>query len=157
MMKHPSHASPPGATASPIQIDGRVRVVLERLQPAIDGGRFPIKRTPGEMVSVAVDMLADGHDLIAGVLKYRRAGQVLWSEIPLTPIGNDGWAATFPLAEIGEYEYTVEGWIDRFGSWLKGLLAKHEAGQDVASELLEGAQLAEEAAGRARNATEKHA
>ena len=53
---------------------GRRRVIVERLQPEIDGGRFPIKRTPDETVQVTVDMFADGHDLIAGVLKYRFAG-----------------------------------------------------------------------------------
>ena len=121
-------------------------MVLERLQPAIDDGRFPIKRTPGEDVTVTVDMFADGHDLIAGVLKYRHRSQSAWTDVPLTSVGNDSWTATFTIGEIGEYEYTVEGWVDRFGTWLKGLIAKHEAGQDVASELLEGAQLAEEAA-----------
>ena len=127
---------------------------MERLQPAIDGGRFPIKRTPGDTVTIAVDMFADGHELIAGVLKYRRtpprtadpAGPPdgAWHEVPLLPAGNDAWAASFTVTDIGEYEYTVEGWMDRFGTWRKGLLAKHEAGQDVASELIEGAQLAED-------------
>ncbi|MGH9238004.1 MAG: maltotransferase domain-containing protein, partial [Vicinamibacterales bacterium] len=40
--------------------------------------------------------------------------------------------------------YTVEGWIDRFESWVRGLLAKSGAGQDVGSELLEGATLIEQ-------------
>jgi starch synthase (maltosyl-transferring) len=140
------HQRPDERDLSAPAADGRRRVALERLQPAIDGGRFAIKRTPGDAVTVTVDMFADGHDLIAGVLKFRDVAQSVWSEIPLASAGNDSWTATFTVSEIGEYEYTVEGWIDRFGTWLKGLIAKHEAGQDVASELLEGAQLAEEAA-----------
>jgi hypothetical protein len=40
--------------------------------PEIDGGRFPIKRTVGEDVTVSADIFADGHDLLAGVVKYRR-------------------------------------------------------------------------------------
>ena len=40
-------------------------------------------------------------------------------------------------------------WVDRFASWLTELGKKAEAGQDVASELLEGAELVREAAGRA--------
>jgi starch synthase (maltosyl-transferring) len=158
-------------------LDGRRRVVVERLRPEIDGGRFPIKRTPGDTVTVTVDMFADGHDVIAGVLKYRRvppaslpapqrtrgpgsapeavadpasvassADPASWTEVPLTALGNDAWTATFTVTEVGEYEYTIEGWIDRFATWLKGLVAKHEAEQDVASELLEGAQLVEAAA-----------
>jgi starch synthase (maltosyl-transferring) len=138
------------------------RLIVERLQPEIDGGRFPIKRTVGESVSVTVDLFADGHDRIAGVLKYRHvpagpprrieAGAepapqssqwdpTFWTEVPLTDLGNDRWGASFTVTEPGEYEYTVEGWIDRYGSWIAGLIAKVEAGQDVTSELLEGAQL----------------
>jgi starch synthase (maltosyl-transferring) len=115
--------------------------VLERLQPDVDAGRFPIKRTAGEVVSVTVDMFADGHDALAGVLKYRRAGERHWHEAPLAHLDNDSWGASFTVTDLGRYEYTAEGWIDRFGSWLKGLVAKADAGQDVASELLEGAEL----------------
>jgi len=149
-------------SANPDSVDAR-RVVVERLQPEISGGRFPIKRTVGESVSVTVDLFADGHDLIAGVLKYRYvpagppqdslwaasgsakepADPALWTEVPLTDLGNDRWGASFDVTEPGEYEYTVEGWIDRFGTWSAGLIAKADAGQDLTSELLEGAPLAE--------------
>ena len=44
------------------------RVVLERLQPEIDGGRFPVKRTVGDTLTVTVDLFADSHDVLAGVL-----------------------------------------------------------------------------------------
>ena len=114
------------------------RVVVEHLQP-LDDGRFPIKRTSGETSSVTADVFADGHDSLAGVLKYRHG--TAWTEVPLTPGDNDSWGASFTVTELGEYEYTVEAWIDRFGSWLKGLVAKADAGQDVGSELLEGAEL----------------
>jgi starch synthase (maltosyl-transferring) len=130
-------------------------VIVERLQPAIDSGRFPIKRTPGESVVVTADVFADGHDLLAGVLKYRQTAApakggraVEWREVPLTPRDNDAWSAAFTVSDLGECEYTVEAWVDQFGSWLKGLVAKADAGQDVSSELLEGAALVEAAATR---------
>jgi starch synthase (maltosyl-transferring) len=146
---------------------GRRRVVVEHVRPEIDGGRFPIKRTVGEQVTVTVDMFADGHDQIAGALLYRArpatpaaqgsspadaaAGE--WREVPLQPVANDSWTAAFTVDALGAYEYTVEGWVDTFGSWLKGLVAKAEAGQDVSSELLEGAEIIERAAGRLKAAT----
>ena len=142
----PSRDGSPTDDAGPIA--NARRVVVERLWPEIDGGRFPIKRTVGEHVSVTVDMFADGHDAIGGVLKYRLAAPDQaspWIEVPLTALGNDRWGAAFTVTELGEYEYTVEGWIDRFESWLLGLLAKREAGQDVSSELLEGAELIDRA------------
>src|SRR5258705_11499250 len=47
------------------------RVVIEEIQPDIDGGRFPIKRTVGESVDVTATIFADGHDVIAAVLRDR--------------------------------------------------------------------------------------
>jgi starch synthase (maltosyl-transferring) len=146
-----------GAAATGATVAAAGRIVVERVQPQIDGGRFPIKRTTGETVVVTADVFADGHDQIAGVLKYRAVRNTTgrggpsgppddpWREVPLTPLGNDTWRASFVVAECGEYEYTIEAWIDRFGTWLAGLTAKADAGQDVASELLEGAEIVQRA------------
>src|ERR1700730_16893261 len=51
---------------------GRRRVVIERVEPELDGGRFAIKRTLGERVVVEGDAFADGHDAITCLLLYRR-------------------------------------------------------------------------------------
>ena len=136
-----SQASSPSAAATPVELR---RVVVENLQPAVDEGRFPIKRTRGESIAVTADVFADGHDVLAGVLKYRGGSE--WTEVPLTPGDNDSWSASFTVAELGNCEYTVEAWIDRFGTWVKELVAKAGAGQDVASELLEGADIIQHAA-----------
>src|SRR5919109_5215764 len=47
------------------------RVIVERIRPAIDGGRWPIKRTVGEAVQVFAAIFADGHDVIVAVLRDR--------------------------------------------------------------------------------------
>ena len=119
----------------------RRRVVVEHVYPEVDGGRFPIKRVVGETVIVSADVHADGHDRIAAALLYRRAGEESWDEAPMEPAGNDRWRAQFSVSSMGVYEYTVEGWIDRFGSWRHELSKKVAAEQDVSSELLEGAAL----------------
>jgi starch synthase (maltosyl-transferring) len=142
------------------QIRSRRRVIVERVWPEIDGGRFPIKRSVGEKVTVSADIFADGHDLLAGVVKYRpcsgecRGGSSdpTWQEIRLIARDNDRWEGTFIVTEPGEYEYTIEAWADRFGSWLKGLSAKFDAGQDVSSELLEGAEIVQTTASRLKAA-----
>src|SRR5689334_14261490 len=117
------------------------RVVIENVRPSVDDGRFAIKRTPGERVVVGADLFADGHDALAAVVMYRRQGESAWAEVPMAPLGNDRWQAVFVVGAIGVYEYTVEGWIDHFASWRLELSKKIGAGQDVASELLEGGQL----------------
>ncbi|MGB2713390.1 MAG: alpha-1,4-glucan--maltose-1-phosphate maltosyltransferase [Vicinamibacterales bacterium] len=115
------------------------RVVVEAVHPEIDCGRFPIKRVVGEEVVVSADVHADGHDVIAAVLRYRPGGATAWQETAMEPIGNDRWRARFVVESLGEYEYTVEGWIDRFETWRHELSKKFGADQDVSSELVEGA------------------
>jgi starch synthase (maltosyl-transferring) len=128
------------------------RVIVEGVTPQVDEGRYPAKRTAGETVVVEADVYADGHDELAAVLLWRRAGDADWSEEAMEPLGNDRWRASFTVAEYTKYEYTVEGWVDRFESWRSGLSKKVGAAQDVSSELLEGAALVREAAARARGA-----
>ena len=117
------------------------RVVVEGVEPQVDCGRFPIKRVSGDPVTVTADIHADGHDVVAAVALYRRAGEETWSETPMQAVGNDRWEATFAVDGLGRYEYSIEGWIDRFASWRHELSKKIGSGQDVSSELLEGAAI----------------
>jgi starch synthase (maltosyl-transferring) len=130
------------------QVDGRKRVVIERVAPEIDCGRFPIKRVVGESVAVEADVFANGHDQIACQILYWRDETKL-KTTPMKPLGNDRWRGDFPVEELGRYQYTVEGWIDRFETWRVDLVKRVAAGQDVYVELLVGTDLIAEAAAQA--------
>lgn len=132
--------------------DRRRRVVIESVAPEVDCGRFPIKRIIGEDVTVEADIFADGHDVLSAVLRYRQDDEPRWSEIPMEPLVNDRWRASFTVTHIGRYRYTINGWVDRFKSWRRGVEKKAEAEQDISLELLVGAELLEQAAGRASGA-----
>ena len=58
--------------------EGRNRVIIEGVAPEVDGGAFPIKRTPGEAVIVEADIFGDGHDVISCVLLSRREQEKKW-------------------------------------------------------------------------------
>ena len=130
----------------------RPRVVIENVQPEIDGGRFPAKRVVGDTVVVETDIFADGHDEIGGVLLHRKGDSGPWQAVPLTPLGNDRWSASFHVPTLGRYTFTVRGWIDRFKTWRRDLRKRIQAGQDVAVELLVGLDLIRQAARRADGA-----
>ena len=132
------------------QAEGRKRVVIERVQPEIDGGRYPIKRVVGEQVSVEADIFADGHDALGGVLLVRREKDAKWTEVPLEFLNNDRWRATFTVSEVGRYRYTLTAWVDHFMSWYRDLGKRLEAGQDVSVDLLIGAKLIREGSKRAK-------
>jgi len=125
------------------------RVMIEAVTPEIDSGRCPIKRVVGEKVVVEADIFADGHDVLSAILLVRQAGKTEWSERPLKPQINDRWRGEFELTCIGSAFYCLEGWVDVFESWRKATRKKIQAGQEVSVEMLMGAQLLQDAAGRA--------
>jgi starch synthase (maltosyl-transferring) len=150
MAKRPPTKLSPDSSPAPVLDPARLRrVVIENVEPQIDSGRFPIKRTIGEQVRVRADVFADGHDDIAAVVRHRRVGEEHWHETLMAPVENDRWQAAFTVDALGRYEYTVEAWIDRFASWRHDLSKKVGAGQEVSSELVEGAALI-------RTAIERH-
>jgi starch synthase (maltosyl-transferring) len=129
-------------------VDGRRRVVIENVVPEIDCGRFAIKRVVGETVVVEADVFADGHDSVACQILYWQ-NQAEQQAVPMKSLGNDRWRGEFSVSSLGQYRYTVEGWIERFQTWRAGLEKRVAAQQDVHVELLVGAQLIEGAASRA--------
>ncbi len=149
--------------------EGRSRVIIEGVTPEIDGGRFPIKRIAGDETTVEANCLTDGHDALSCALLYRKEGAASgpgaaasgpgaaasgpgaagWSDVPMESLGNDRWRASFRVTELGRYYYTVQAWVDHFKSWARDLGKRVQAGQDVAVELLIGAELVEAASRRA--------
>jgi starch synthase (maltosyl-transferring) len=131
-------------------------VVIENLQPLIDGGRYPIKRIIGEDLVVEADIFKDGHDVVAAILKWRVLGKRAWRETPMNFVDNDRWRGICTLYDEDIHEYTVEAWTDAFRSWQAEFAKKFEAGiSDLRSEALEGAALVEAAARRARDRADR--
>ena len=116
----------------------RGRVVISDVRPAVDCGKYPIKRSTGESVVVEADVFADGHDAVSCVLLYRRDDAAEWSELPMKMLPNDRWQGEFTVREPGRYRYTVEGWVDAFQSWRRDLIKRIQAGQNVSDRVAGG-------------------
>jgi starch synthase (maltosyl-transferring) len=131
------------------------RVVVEHVEPEIDGGRFPIKRTVGEQVRVRADIFADGHDLLGAAILFRAADKTEWVEEPMRLVENDRWEGSFKVNTLGRYAYTVIAWVDHLRSWSTDLSKRAEAGQDISLDVLVGAEIVQASADRARGADSK--
>jgi starch synthase (maltosyl-transferring) len=118
------------------------RIQIEQVWPALDCGRYPVKRTLGQPVEVWADIFRDGHEIVRAEVKYRAAGSRRWLRAPLVHDAADRWRGTFEPAELGRWQFAVEAWVDRAASWRHELERKVEAAQkDLAGELSEGAVL----------------
>ncbi len=103
-------------------------------------------------MTVEADVFADGHDAIAAAVLFRHERARQWTTVAMTSLVNDRWRAEFPVTDLGRYLYTVEGWIDHFGTWSRQLAKRVAAGQDVKVELEVGARMVEAASQRANGA-----
>jgi starch synthase (maltosyl-transferring) len=126
-------------------------VIIERVSPEIDAGRYPVKRVTGDILEVSADIFKDGHDTIAAVVKYRRKYDDDWQEAEMRLVDNDRWAGSVLLPDNTRYVYTIEAVPDVFATWRDEIAKKIAAGQDVALELLEGRAILDEALPRAEN------
>ena len=125
-------------------------IVIEKVHPEVDGGRWPVKREVGDRLEVSADIFKEGHDSLCAVIRYRTIKESDWHEAPLEPVNNDRWAGHFDLHENTRYLYTIGAFTNTFESWRQEAAKKSEAGERIDSELLEGRALVERAAKRAQ-------
>ncbi|MDE3200899.1 MAG: alpha-1,4-glucan--maltose-1-phosphate maltosyltransferase [Acidobacteriota bacterium] len=138
------------------QTEGRNRVIIEGITPQVDGGRFAIKRSVGDLVRVEADIFTDGHDSVAAALLVHREGSAQWTEIPMEPLVNDRWTASFRVKDLGRYGYKVHAWVDHFATWRRDLQKRIAAQTDTRVDYLIGADMIEAAAGRATVEPDAH-
>src|SRR5260370_32332703 len=96
-------------------------VVIENVQPLLDGGDYPIKRVVGEDLVVEADIFKDGHDVVAAGLKWRVLGKREWRETPLTLFDNNPRRGgctllqkPIPQKTVGAMDDTLPRWPPKF-------------------------------------------
>ena len=110
--------------------EGRRRIVIEEVQPQVDAGRYPAKRTLGGLVTVTAAIFSDGHDHVAARLLYRHASESTWKLAAFTAHPNDVWTAQFVVDKLGAWRFTIEAWVDHFDTWMHDLEKRLNAQPD---------------------------
>ncbi|MEA2570220.1 MAG: hypothetical protein QOI24_2221 [Acidobacteriota bacterium] len=140
-----------------MEFDGRSRVIIEGVQPAVDEGRFPAKRVIGDRVLIEADIFADGHDVIQAVMLHRHSTERAATTTRMTALPNDRWRAELIVDRLGFYLFTFEAWIDHFLTWHRDLKKRFDAGQEseIAVQLRIGLKMIREAATLAKGRERK--
>jgi starch synthase (maltosyl-transferring) len=133
---------------SPAADGNAPRIGIEAMTPKVDNGEFPVRRIVGETVTVAADIITDGHDKLAAELLWRPVDEKKFRATPMTLVNNDRWTGEFTLERLGRYVYAVAAWKDLYASFVDEVTKKHAAGVSTTLELEEGLSLLKQAAER---------
>jgi starch synthase (maltosyl-transferring) len=122
-------------------------VVVEGVEPLVDGGRFDAKAVVGRRFEVSADVFTHGHELVRALLRHRRPGDASWQTTAMMPLGNDRFSGSFVPAAPGRVEVEVIGAVDDLGSWARDVRRRLEAGRPDPFDGAVGSRLLTEAAG----------
>lgn len=127
----------PPTEATPKKLATAPRIVIDNVTPSVDQGRFAARRVVGEPVIVEADVFADGHEMLGVELLWRSADRRDWLRSPMRLLNNDRWRTTIHPERIGRYEFTIEAWIDRYGTLARDIELKRTANAEFAYETAE--------------------
>jgi starch synthase (maltosyl-transferring) len=126
----------------PLPAKPKPRILLQSVEPLVDCGRYPVKRTVGDTVDVYATVVKDGHDTLRGALRVKGPGDRRWRSEPLALIENDRFGGRFTVDRPGRWQFALDAWIDRIATWQEEIRRKVAGGQeDLEGELAEGAAL----------------
>ena len=121
------------------------RIVIDDIRPRTLTGLYPAKAVVGEPVAVSADVFKDGQDILAARVGWRPRGEkkFVYVAMAVENPGLDRWQAVFEPTNLGHHEIVIEAWTDTYATWRHNASVKLEAGEDIETELEEGAQLIE--------------
>ena len=130
----------------------RRRVIVDHVRPTVDGGAQPAKAAVGQALEVSADLVCDGTDELAAVVRLRpaasaqqpakqrravregarprQAGAVEAAMVYIAP-GLDRWAGVVTLPTTGAWEFEIAALPDAYATWARDLQRRAEAGQDI--------------------------
>ncbi|WP_372430711.1 alpha-1,4-glucan--maltose-1-phosphate maltosyltransferase [Janibacter endophyticus] len=120
------------------------RIPVLDVRPCIDHGDRPAKSVVGEPFDVTATVFREGHDAV-GATVVLTAPDGTETLVPMTCVnpGLSHWVAEVSADATGWWTYRVEGWSDRWGTWLHDATVKIDVGVDEELMLAEGVTLLE--------------
>ena len=104
------------------------------VRPTIDGGRWPVKRTVGDIVAVSADVFRDGHEVLRAVVRFARTGETALergaAHAGRRPPQRRPLGRRVPgRRRRALAQWTIEAWVDVFAGWRDELARKVDVGQ----------------------------
>jgi starch synthase (maltosyl-transferring) len=126
-----------------IIIQEKQRVIIAKVFPKIENRNKPAKGAVNEEVLISADIFVDGNDELSASVLIKHSTERKWIEYMMKFQSNDRWIFNFIPGKTGHYQFKIQGWINHFNTWQKGLEKKFNAQQPLEMEMQIGVQLVE--------------
>lgn len=123
-------------------------IVITNVKPS---SSFVAKTEIDRPLRIEASIFKDGHEMLLANIKYFKAdlpNQIKQIPLKLFNGWEDQWEAHLFLTELGSYFFSLEAWVNVYGSWLSDLQKRIQANAIKKSDLLEGKNLVERAASK---------
>ncbi len=131
------------------------RSLIRDITPVTPLGR-PARGVAGDPVEVGAQIVRDGHDELAGRIRWRRVDRAAptagrrW-QIASAQVDHSGrLSGSFLPNGPGRYQFRIQVWVDRWATWRRDLRLRADAGEDLDVEFEVGAQILDRLAGEAK-------
>lgn len=131
------------------------RLVIDKVSPCVDGGKYPAKGTIGQAIQVFANIFTDGHNHLAARLLWKDEASSEWQSEPMHSLGNDLWNAYFVPVSASKHQFRIEAWLDRWQNFHYELQQKFFAGVPVKLEAEEGRILLQDISDYAKESRHK--
>ncbi len=123
------------------------RMPITDVSPVVELGRYQVKATPGESLTVSATVFREGHDALgAGVVLTDPKGKDRGLTFMTATDEPDHYAAEVTPDAEGAWTFRVESWSDPYATWRHAAEIKIPAEIDVELMFAEGALVLERAA-----------
>ncbi len=111
---------------------------IEKVAPVVDSGKRSARARSGDFMPVEAVIYANSHQFLRAkvILKNERGKRIEEKEMKNTG-QEDVFRTTVLMQSKGNYTFSIEAWVDRTTTIIRGILAWIEAGENISSDLLE--------------------
>lgn len=131
-------------------------IYIEKVMPTVDNGSIPARVRCGDNVPVEAVIYSTAHQFLRARVVIRSGSGKIISRTEMKYTGmNDVFRTTVQLPKRGSHSMTINAWIDRTTTIIRGILSWLEAGESVDSDLLELKQRISQMESKARGRNRK--
>ena len=124
--------------------EGSKFVIIENVTPTVNGGQFPVKAVPGEIIDISADIFGYGNRSLAAIILFKNEHDEVWNRTYMSRFDNDCWLGNITVEHFGNYVFKIKAWVDPAATWQNIVRDRLQSEISIADLLPDGENLLED-------------